>query len=103
MYPIRRVRSEGGVIRVAQAVERVIFRLEFEEFLEVEGVLYVPGMDPNLHLVLALDDAGYVIMFKRGHVFIYQEGADPNPVLIGDREERLYWLHEQPVISEFGG
>jgi len=36
-------------------------------------------------------------------VFIYEEGDDPNPVLIGDRVEGLYWLRGQPVMSEFGG
>ena len=90
-------------MREARGVGTVRFRLEFEEFLQVEGVLYVPGLDHNLLSVPALEDAGYVTMFKRGHVFIYVDGADPNPVLIGDRVERLYWLRGQPMTSEFGG
>ena len=69
----------------------------------MEGVLYVHGMDHNLLSVPALEDAGYVTMFKRGHVFIYVDGADPNLVLIGDRVERLYWLRGQLMTSEFGG
>ena len=90
-------------MREARGVGTVRFRLEFEEFLQVEGVLYVPGLDHNLLSVPALEDAGYVTMFKRGHVFIYVDGPDPNPVMISDRVERLYWLRGQPMTSEFGG
>ena len=90
-------------MREARGVGTVRFRLEFEEFLQVEGVLYVPGLDHNLLSVPTLEDARYVTMFKRGHVFIYVDGVDPNPVLIGDRVEWLYCLHGQPMISEFGG
>ena len=56
----------------------------------MEGVLYVPGLNHNLLLVPSLEDARYVTMFKRGHVFIYVDGAHPNPVLINDKVERLY-------------
>jgi len=70
MDVVRGVRCEGGVMREARGVGRVRFRLEFEEFLEIEGVLYVPGLDHNLLSVPSLEDAGYVTMFKRGRVHI---------------------------------
>jgi hypothetical protein len=51
----------------------------------------------NLLSVSALEDVGYCTLFKRGHVFIYREGADPvEPQLIGDRVDRLYMLRGQP-------
>ena len=48
-------------------------------------------------LVSTLEDVGYCTLFKRGHLFIYREGADPvEPQLIGDRVDRLYMLRGQP-------
>jgi hypothetical protein len=51
----------------------------------------------NLLSVSALEDVGYCTLFKRGHVFIYREGADlVEPQLIGDRVDMLYMLRGQP-------
>ena len=59
--------------------------------------MFVPGLRVNLLSVSALEDAGYSTLFKRGHVFIYREGADlVEPQLIGDQVGRLYMLQGQP-------
>jgi hypothetical protein len=77
--------------RAVRGVGRVRFQPEFGELLEVDGVLFVPGMRVNLLSVSTLGDAGYATLFKGGHVFIYREGADlVEPQLIGDRVDRLY-------------
>jgi hypothetical protein len=61
--------------------------------MELDGVLFVPGLMVNFLSVSALEDVGYSTFFKREHVFIYREGADPlEPQLIGDRVGRLYTL-----------
>jgi hypothetical protein len=66
--------------------------------LELDGVLFVPGLRVNLLSVSALEDVGYYTLLKRGHVFIYREGVDPfEPQLIGDRVDRLYMLQGQPL------
>jgi hypothetical protein len=44
--------------------------------LELDGVIFVPGLRANLLSVLALENDGYCTFFKRGHVFIYREGVD---------------------------
>jgi hypothetical protein len=44
--------------------------------LEVDGVLFVPGLRVNFLSVSTLDDAGYSTLFKREHVFIYREEVD---------------------------
>jgi hypothetical protein len=81
----RLVESEGGMAQVVRGVGRIRFRLEYGGLLEVDGVPFVPGLRVNLLSVLALEDAGYSTLFKRGHVFIYREGVDPvEPQLIGD-------------------
>jgi hypothetical protein len=68
--------NEGGMARVVRGVGRVRFQLKYGEFLELDGVLFVPGLRVNLLLVLALEDVGYHTLFKREHVFIYREGVD---------------------------
>jgi hypothetical protein len=83
--------------RVVHGVGRVRFQLEYGGFLELYGVLFVPGLRVNLLSVSALEDVAYCTLFKRGHVFIYREGVDPiEPRLIGDRVDRLYMLRGQP-------
>jgi hypothetical protein len=62
--------------RDVRAVGRVRFQLEYRGFLELDGVLFVPGLRVNFLSVPALEDVGYCT-FKRGHVFIYREGVDP--------------------------
>jgi hypothetical protein len=61
--------------------------------VEVDGILFAPGLRVNMLLVSALEDVIYCTLFKRGHVFIYMEGVDPvEPHLIGDWMDRLYML-----------
>jgi hypothetical protein len=54
--------------RAVRGVGRVIFRLEYGGPLEVDGVLFVPGLRVSLLSVSALEDAGYCTLFKRGRV-----------------------------------
>jgi hypothetical protein len=65
--------NEGGMARAVRGVGRVRFQLEYGGFLELDGVLFVPGLRVNLLLVSALKDVG---LFKREHVFIYRGGVD---------------------------
>jgi hypothetical protein len=97
----RQVVNEGGMARAVRGVGRVRFRLEYGEFLELDGVLFVPGLRVNLLSVSALEDVGYCTLFKREHVFIYREGVDPMELqLIGDRVDRLYMLRGQPSVYD---
>jgi hypothetical protein len=87
--------------RDVHAVGRVRFQLEYRGFLELDGVLFVPGLRVNLLSVSALEDVRYCTFFKREHVFIYREGADPVELqLIGDRVDRLYMLRGQPSVYD---
>jgi hypothetical protein len=47
-----------------RGVDSVRFLLDFRETLEVEGVLFVPGLRVNILSVSTLEDAGYVITFE---------------------------------------
>jgi hypothetical protein len=69
--------------------------------LEIDGVLFVPGLSVNLLSVSALQDVGYCVLFKREHVFIYREGVDPVELqLIRNRVDRLYMLRGQPMMYD---
>jgi hypothetical protein len=84
-----------------RGVVRIKFQLEFGELLEVDGVLFVPGLRVNLLSMSALGDVGYATLFNGGHVFIYREGADSvEPQLIGDRVDRLYVVRGQPTVGD---
>jgi hypothetical protein len=64
--------------------------------MELDGVLFVPGLRVNLLSISALENVGYCTLFKREHVFIYREGVDPVELqMIGDRVDRLYMLRGQ--------
>ena len=85
--------NEGGMARVVRGVGSVRFQLEFGGLLELDGVLFVPGLRVNLLSVSALEDVGYCTLFKREHVFIYREGTDSMELqLISDRVDMLYIL-----------
>jgi hypothetical protein len=68
--------NEGGMARAVHGIGNVRFQLEFGGLLEIDGVLFVPGLSVNLLSVSALEDVGYCVLFKREHVFIYKKGAD---------------------------
>ena len=82
--------------RAVRGVGSVRFQLEYGKFLELDGVLFVPGLRVNLLSLSALEDVGYCTLFKRGHVFIYRELDPFEPHLIGDRVDRLYMVRGQP-------
>ena len=48
--------NEGGMVRAVCGVGRVRFQLEYGGFLELDGVLFVPGLRVNLLSVSALED-----------------------------------------------
>jgi hypothetical protein len=93
--------NEGGMARAVRGVGNVRFQLEFGGLLELDGVLFVPGLMVNLLSVSALEDVGYCALFKREHVFIYREGVDLVELqLIGNRVDRLYMLRGQPLVYD---
>jgi hypothetical protein len=93
--------NEGGMERDVHGVGNVRFQLEFGELLELDGVLFVPGLRVNLFSVSALDDVGYFVLFKREHVFIYRQGVDLVQLqLIGNRVDMLYKLRGQPLVYD---
>jgi hypothetical protein len=99
--PGRHVVNEGGMVRAIRGVGNVRFQLKFGGLLEIDGVLFVPGLSVKLHPVSALEDVGYCTLFKREHVFIYREGVDPVEMqLIGNRVNRLYMLRGQPLMYD---
>ena len=74
-----------------RGVGSVRFLLDFGEILEVEGVLFVPGLRVNLLLVSTLEDVGYVITFERGYVHIHAVDEIPiRTILIGEQRGRIY-------------
>jgi hypothetical protein len=89
------------MVRVVHGIGNVIFQLEFGELLELDGILFIPGLRVKLLSVSVLEDVGYCILFKREHVFIYRQGVDPVKLqLIDNRVNRLYMLRGQPLMYD---
>jgi hypothetical protein len=64
--------NEGGMARAIRGVGNVRFQIEFGELLELDGVLFVPGLRVNFLSVSSLEYVGYCVLFKKEHVFIYR-------------------------------
>jgi hypothetical protein len=93
--------NEGGMVRAVRGVGNVRFQLEFGGLLEIDGVLFIPGLSVNFLSVSALQDVGYCVLFKREHVFIYREGVDPVELqLISNYVDRFYMLRGQPMMYD---
>jgi hypothetical protein len=65
-------------VLVVRGVGCVRFQLESRGFLELVEVLFVPELPVNLLSVSALDVDGCGVVFFRGLVFLYPEGATPD-------------------------
>eukprot|EP00253_Pinus_taeda_P005507 PITA_05507 len=62
------VLGDDRVVR-AGGVGTLTFQRESKPPLKVTGVLYVPGMRKNLIFISALEDRGYEILFRIGHMY----------------------------------
>ena len=111
--PDRFVQSEGGQEHVVRGVGNVRFQLSHGGYIDQDGVLFVPGMRVNLLSVSALEDIGYLTLFRRGHVYILLDSDDMghvyiyseragliDPQLIGDRFGEMYKFSAQPTVDE---
>jgi hypothetical protein len=68
--------------------------------LEVDEVMFVTELKVNLLSVSALEDMGYAVMFKDGHVLIQSEGATLDAtVRLGIREGMMYRVLGQLVVG----
>jgi hypothetical protein len=67
-----------GDNRVVSVVEigTVIFQRESLHPLKLLEVLYVPSLKKNLVSVSCIEDKGYVVTFKDGHVLLYPKGGN---------------------------
>jgi len=97
--PVRQVVGENGAARIVRGAGRARFRLESGDLLDLEGVLLVPGLRVSLLSISALEDAGYVVFFRKNQVYIYRMGANPEPMMIGKRVGRLYFVRGQPTVA----
>lgn len=97
--PVRQVVGENGAARIVRGAGRARFRLESGGLLDLEGVLLVPGLRVSLLSISALEDAGYVVFFRKNQVYIYRMGANPEPMMIGKRVGRLYFVRGQPTVA----
>ena len=59
----------------------------------MHGVLFVPRMGVRKLSVSFLEDDGFGLMVRFGHVFLYQvEALVGTTILLGDHRDRLYVL-----------
>jgi hypothetical protein len=64
----------------------------------LRDVLYVSGLKKNLVSVSTIEDKGYEVLFRDGHVFLYPKGSSVTLAkVIGIRHEKLYKLMFQPA------
>ena len=66
--------------------------------MAVSEVLYVPGSRKNLIYVSTIEDKGYEVTFRGGHVIMYPKGSSvESGKVIGIQHGRLYRFSFQSV------
>jgi hypothetical protein len=86
------------------------FQLDSDMELQLDEVLYVPGMKRNLVFIAALEDKGYKITFSEGRFLAWHKDSHIiYSKVIGVQENNLYrltikptqaFLHETIILSE---
>jgi len=93
----------NSTMHLVKGVGCVRFQLESRGSLKVTEVLFVPELKVIFLLVSTLEDEGYGVVFKHGHVFIYpKEATLDTTTMLGVRKGRLYMLLGQPVCESKG-
>jgi hypothetical protein len=70
----RHVVNEGGMARAVHGVGSVRFQIEFEGLLELDGVLFVPGLRVNL---LSVSVCRILHIVQEGTCLYLQAGSGP--------------------------
>jgi hypothetical protein len=74
-----------------EGVGSISFRLESGAMLNVDEVLYVPGLSKNLLSVATLEDKGYWVIFKDREALLWAKGSHLSTTkTIGTRKGGLY-------------
>ena len=97
-----RVDVELGYDRVVRVVWRgtIAFQKESRPPLRFRDVYYVSGLKKNLISVSTIEDRGFEVRFRDGHVYILPRGASlASAKLIGTRSGKLYRLDFQPMTA----
>ena len=62
--------------------------------MKLRDVRYVPGLKKNLVPVSTIEDRGFWVMFRDGHVLIHPKGSSITSVVkIGVRSGKFYRIH----------
>jgi hypothetical protein len=70
----------------------------------VAGVVYAPELKVNFLSVSTLEDMGYAVTFKDGHVVIHSKGENTldATVRLGIKNGMMYRVLRQPVVGSKG-
>jgi hypothetical protein len=84
------VLGDNQVVSVV-GIGTVAFQRESLHPLKLLEVLYVPDLEKNIVSVSCIEDRGYVVTFKDGHVLLYPKGGNISEAkVIGVRYGRMY-------------
>lgn len=76
----------------------ISFQRELQSPLSLTEVLFVLVLKKNLISVSAIEDKGYEVLFRGGHVLMYPKGSSvTSSKVIGAREGKLYRFLFQPL------
>jgi transposase InsO family protein len=83
---------------IVKGVGTSSFQLDSDIPLQLNEVLYVPGMKRNLVFVSTLEDKGYKVTFSKGKFLAWHKNSHMDYArVIGVRENNLYRLTVRPV------
>jgi hypothetical protein len=91
------VLGDDSVVKVVGS-GTISFQRESLPPMLLRDVLYVPGLKKNLVSVSTIEDRGYEVLFRDGHVLLYPKGSSiTSTKVIGIRHEKLYKLMFHPA------
>ena len=80
------------------------YKLDFEKYMKMKGVLFVPGLKKNLLSISSLDAKGMRVAFVDVQVLMWPKGKTfDDVVVIGEQEGGLYKLKghlEQALVHD---
>jgi len=75
----------------------VPFRMERSQLMQVQDVLFVPGLRYNVMYVSAIKQKGFEVLFQGGKARLRPRGSSSAGVVIGVREHGLYRKTGKPI------
>lgn len=75
----------------------MLFRMETGWVMQVQDVLFVPGLIYSMIVVLMIEKKGFKFLFQYGKARLRPRGSSSAVIFLGVRENGLYRMIGKPI------